>query len=100
MKLDIDDLSKEDLKKLHAFIITLFRYNNFHSVNNMSVVKKENNWIVNLNNVDYINEDLNNIIIDVLRRNNFEYYLKLLNNNIPGVEMQEYITHHNDTKSR
>ena len=99
MKIDIDNLSKEDLKKLHAFILTLYRYNNFHYVNNMAISKKEDNWLININDVNYVNDNLNNIIVEVLL-NNYKYYLKLLNNNIPGVEMQEYITYHNDTKSR
>ena len=99
MKINIDDLSKEDLKKLHAFIITLFKTNNFHFVNNMSISKQDKNWLVNLGGKDYINEDLNDVIYEVLLRN-YAFYLKLLNNNIPGVEMQEYISHHNETKSR
>lgn len=93
MKININNLTKEELKSLHAFILTLYRYNNFHFVNNMSILKEENNWNVNLNDNTYVNENLNNIIVEVLL-DNYNYYQKLLNNNIPSFERQEYINYH------
>ena len=107
----LDDLSKDDLTKLHTLILTLIKINkiNYFSLdeikeNKVSLLYQDNLWyLFDMNDNDYILNNLDfacKIILRNITKTKEEceiasnYFYKLLLLNIPTAELQDYLMYY------
>ena len=109
--MDISNISKKDLNKLHTLILTIIKMNKIDLFSlgkleegKISLLTYDNLWyIFDMHGNDYIVQNLEfacTIIIRTLSKSleeehsNFSYFYKLLLLNIPTSELIEYINFH------